>query len=739
MSGPDGTGRGIRTQLNKIVLIPAITFLVLFAVLSAATVTQALALRAAAAQSEEGIRLYAALVELQRERELAVRYLGDPSPEALGLLRAQQTAADEALTAVGLTEDDLAEADLRSALNERETLREDVAARRTDRTDSHRRYSAVIAAGIDHYATHSRQFGDGAAVAAGGVLVQTMRTQETFAQADALIAGARAAGELTETDRIAFSGLVNELERRLNELRWALAEPAARDYTALAESTEWDSMVDRAGQIAGWRPTAESEAAALPPAVVGWEDGADSVNAGLVAMTETQARATVDTTREASVQVLSTAIGGSILALFAGALAYGTASKTAARLTGRLSRLRRDTLDLAGTELPEIVRRLERGEDVDLGTQPRRLDYGGDEIGQVADAFNTAQRTAVAAAVRQAEIRSGANRVFLALAHRDQSLLQRQLRLLDRIEREEEDPDLLERLFQLDHLATRGRRNAENLIILAGGQPGRRWRAPVPLVDVLRSAVSEVEDYARVTVLPTPDLALRGEGVADVIHLFAELVENAARYSPPHTRVEVHSERVSRGVAVEVRDRGLGMGEESLAEANERLAAAPEFDVVALDENARLGLFVVARLAARHDIQVRLRAGADGGTQAIVLLPNTLVAETVPEAPAAGRRESEGAAPPPHDRSPATQRTDAEEAPAARNGTDSRPPLPRRRRQTHLTVHLRDGDGVPDGPPAPAGERRSPEEARRMMEAFHRGTRRGRDSDPTRFSETATE
>src|SRR5690606_36062978 len=140
-----------------------------------------------------------------------------------------------------------------------------------------------------------------------------------------------------------------------------------------------------------------------------------------------------------------------------------------------------------------------------------------------------------AAAARQVEIRSGANRVFLALAYRDQSLLQRQLRLIDQIERQEEDPDLMDRLFQLDHLATRGRRNAENLIILAGGQPGRRWRSPIPLIDVLRSAVSETEDYARITVLPTPDVALLGQGVADVIHLFAELVENAARYSPPHT------------------------------------------------------------------------------------------------------------------------------------------------------------------------------------------------------------
>lgn len=755
MSGPDGTRRGIKTQLNKIVLIPAITFLVLFVVLSVATVTQALVLRAAAAKSEEGSRLYAALVELQAERELALQYLADPSPEVLGLLRTQQAGTDEALAEIRLTEDDLAEADFRSALNQRETLRKDIAARRINRSEAHRGYSAIIAAGIDHYAIHSRKFGDGEAVATGGAFVQTMRTQETFAQADALIAGAQVAGELTEAERIMFSGLINELERRLNELRWALSEPAARYYAALAESTEWESMVASAGQIANWRPTEDPVfggwSETLPTAVAVWDTDAVRVNETLVAMTEAQAQVTIETTQDASAQVFSTAIGGSILALFAGALAYGIASKTATRLTGRLSQLRQDTLDLARNELPDIVRRLEQGEEVDLQTQPRRLDYGNDEIGQVADAFNTAQRTAVAAAARQVEIRSGANRVFLALAYRDQSLLQRQLRLIDQIERQEEDPDLMDRLFQLDHLATRGRRNAENLIILAGGQPGRRWRSPIPLIDVLRSAVSETEDYARITVLPTPDVALLGQGVADVIHLFAELVENAARYSPPHTRVEVYSERVSKGVAVEVRDQGLGMSEESLAEANNLLAHPPEFDVVALGENVRLGLFVVARLAARHNIQVRLRSGPDGGTQAIVLIPDTLVVETPPddldlgsyEAERDNRSSASRTAPPAPPAVPAAPPVPEPASPAgtvSRDPNDPRPPLPKRQRQTHLAAPLRDA-GAPDPSatqPA-ATPRRSSEEARRMMEAFHRGTRKGRESRATRSPESVTE
>lgn len=197
-----------------------------------------------------------------------------------------------------------------------------------------------------------------------------------------------------------------------------------------------------------------------------------------------------------------------------------------------------------------------------------------------------------------------------------------------------------------------------------------------------------------------------------MIHLFAELVENAARYSPPHTRVEVYSERVSKGVAVEVRDQGLGMSEESLAEANNLLAHPPEFDVVALGENVRLGLFVVARLAARHNIQVRLRSGPDGGTQAIVLIPDTLVVETPPddldlgpyEAERDNRSSASRTAPPAPPAVPAAPPVPEPASPAgtvSRDPNDPRPPLPKRQRQTHLAAPLRDA-GAPDLPlPSP--------------------------------------
>lgn len=255
----------------------------------------------------------------------------------------------------------------------------------------------------------------------------------------------------------------------------------------------------------------------------------------------------------------------------------------------------------------------------------KQLDHGADEVGQVADAFNTAQRTAVGAAVKQADIRAGVGRVFLGIAHRNQSLVQRQLQLLDRMEREEEDPDLLESLFQLDHLATRGRRHAENLIILGGAQPGRRWRHPVPLVDILRGAISETDEYARVELTSAPDLSLVGAVVADVIHLLAELVENATAYSPPHTDVTIATDNVPKGVVIEIEDRGLGMTEEVLTDNNEKLAKAPEFDIMTPGTDGRLGIFVVARLARKHEIGVQLRHSPYGGTRAVVLVPSALV------------------------------------------------------------------------------------------------------------------
>ncbi|GLU48142.1 sensor histidine kinase [Nocardiopsis ansamitocini] len=662
MGKPDGSVRSIRSQLNRVVLIPAVTFLLLFAVLSAATLMQAFALRSAGDDGRNGVFLYRAVVELQNERRLSVEYAADPSRATFELLRDQYVATDAAVAAIGSRGEQVdtaatdTVADLTDsffdALHGRAALREEVSGGQADRAGGHERYSHIIDLAFALYDARARLFQDGASVASAATTLEALRTQEAFSRADALLSGARADGTLTTAEQTDFTGQFADVRQRLSQIVANLDESAIGHHDALTVSPDWSSLVGTAEAISSWAPRPPTPpaigidpepepVATIPSEAEDWRPVADTVNASLVLMADTQAEATIATTDAAGARSLSIAIGGGILALFAGALAYGAASKAAGRLTYRLGRLRQDTLDLSGTELPQIMHRLERGETIDLERQPRCLDYGTDEVGQVADAFNTAQRRAVGAAVKQAEIREGANRVFLAIAHRNQSLLQRQLHLLDRVEREEEDPDLLEDLFQLDHLATRGRRNAENLIILGGGQPGRRWRNPIPLVDILRGAISETEEYARVKLRVVPNLSLRGAVVADVIHLLAELVENAAAYSPPHTKVFIHSEIVPKGVVVEIEDRGLGISDEDLTQANITLSTTPEFDVMALTEDARLGLFVVARLSNKHDIRAQLCTSPYGGTRAVVLIPSALVVDPAsPPSPTARSRPS---------------------------------------------------------------------------------------------------
>ncbi|MEV4066105.1 sensor histidine kinase [Nonomuraea dietziae] len=292
------------------------------------------------------------------------------------------------------------------------------------------------------------------------------------------------------------------------------------------------------------------------------------------------------------------------------------------RLSRELGTLRQAALEVAESRLPQVVRKLRQGEEVEVPalTVPGRTA----EIQDVGKAFATVQQTAVEAAVGEAKLRAGVGQVFRNLARRSQTLLHRQRIQLDGMQRTATDPQALDDLFRLDHLTTRMRRHAEGLIILSGAVPGRGWRKPVPLHDVVRGASAEVEDYTRVSVSPMPDHSLAGPVVGDVIHLIAELIENATVFSPPHTAVTVRGELAAHGFAIEVEDRGLGLSEEELADLNERLANPPEFD---LADSDRLGLFVVARLAARHDIRVTLRGSPYGGTTAIVLIPGELVSE----------------------------------------------------------------------------------------------------------------
>jgi signal transduction histidine kinase len=293
-------------------------------------------------------------------------------------------------------------------------------------------------------------------------------------------------------------------------------------------------------------------------------------------------------------------------------------------LIRQLRDLRESALTLAHEKLPNVIARLRAGEQVDLTDYAPAEVSIGNEIDQVQNAFSVVQQTAVQAAIDEARLRRGISDVFRNLAGRSQSLLHRQLTLLDGMERRATEPEELEDLFRIDHLTTRMRRHAEGLIILSGEAPARGWRQPVPLVDVLRAAVAEVEDYTRIRVLCRTSAAVAGHAVADVIHLIAELAENATVFSPPNTPVRIQGDIVGRGFAIEIEDRGLGISAARLEEINANLANPPQFDLSGSD---RLGLFIAGQLAQRHDIKITLRPSVFGGTTAIALIPTGLVVD----------------------------------------------------------------------------------------------------------------
>jgi signal transduction histidine kinase len=293
-------------------------------------------------------------------------------------------------------------------------------------------------------------------------------------------------------------------------------------------------------------------------------------------------------------------------------------------MVGPLRRLRNGALQVAEDRLPEMVRRISEtaGEGVSFTVEPIDVD-SSDEIGEVARAFDQVHREAVRLAANEAALRGNVNGMFVNLSRRSQSLVERQLRVITRLERGEEDSERLEILFQLDHLATRMRRNSENLLVLAGQELSRRWSRPVVLVDVLRAASSEIEQYERVTLNVQPEISVRTEAVSDLVHLAAELVENATSYSAAKTPVTIAARLLrTGGVLIEIIDQGVGMGAEDLANANWRLDNPPMVDV---GVSRRMGLFVVARLALRHGIRVRLNPVPSGGLSALVWLPDEAI------------------------------------------------------------------------------------------------------------------
>ncbi|MFE7570013.1 nitrate- and nitrite sensing domain-containing protein [Streptomyces sp. NPDC057539] len=346
-------------------------------------------------------------------------------------------------------------------------------------------------------------------------------------------------------------------------------------------------------------------------------DGYTEIEKDLVDKAVTEAAQISDNARNDAI------INGAVvvLALLA---AFILAGMMARQMSRSMRSLRTAAFGIAEQRLPMLVDQLSRAEPgrVDTRVQPIPID-SRDEIGEVARAFDQVHREAVRLAAEQAMLRGNVNAIFTNLSRRNQSLIEGQLSLISDLENNEGDPDQLENLFKLDHLATRMRRNGENLLVLAGEEPGRRWNQPVPLVDVLRAASSEVESYERIELSGVPETEIHGQSVTDLVHLLAELLENATTFSSPQTKVRVTATRLPDGrVMIEIHDKGIGLTAEDFADINHKLANPPTVDAAV---SQRMGLFVVGRLSDRHGIRVQLRpSGEQAGTTSLVMLPDAI-------------------------------------------------------------------------------------------------------------------
>jgi signal transduction histidine kinase len=569
------------------------------------------------------------LVALNAERSLAVGYLGTGSRRLLAEYQAQAAATGKALRVVEdisrsgpvtANASPLEKAAAATFLADARTLpalRSEVADRGISSSAVITKYSAIVSDGIQVIAQSLQEtYVSQSLAATSRQEVNLYESEMLVLQENDVYTAAVLAGRLSAAAQMSFGQLVS-VRRYLVQEAVPQLDPEAsglyRRYVPSSLSLALAHIEDRVTQApAGAKP---------PVPLATWQATVKAYATNLEVML-TQGPNWIQSQVTASARsALVTLIAAAVLGLLAVIASIVFSVVMGRRLLRRLAGLRESALTLAHEELPHLMTRLRRGERVDVDAEAPPATSSVDELDQVQEAFTVVHRAAVAAAVDESNLRRGVNDVFRNLARRSQLLLQRQLALLDGMERRAE-ADQLADLFRIDHLTTRMRRHAEGLIILSGESTGRTWREPVPLFDVVRAAVAEVEDYTRVDIEIRIDTALVGRAVADVIHLLAELIENATAFSPPDARVTVRGHPVGHGFAVEVQDLGIGIPDAQLKEINRNLATPPDFD---LSRSDRLGLFIAGRLAARHGITVTLRQSSYSGVIAVVVIPRQLV------------------------------------------------------------------------------------------------------------------
>ncbi|TDD13618.1 sensor histidine kinase [Nonomuraea diastatica] len=584
------------------------------------------------------------LFGLQKERRLSAVRLGEKTTKSRNELETQREQNDRVIAAfqesasAGLVSwalDDQGEkrlADLLKQLESVKEIREAIDTGRLSRVQATTAYNDVIDPVYALYGSMAT-LDDKEIAKDVRTLVALSRAGELLTREDALLAGALAERRLTPADQAQFSQAVGAWRIVAEQAATDLPDSERAAYDKLTQGRSFVQLQNMEAQVMKHDSTALN----VPFTDEEWKSATERHLADFNTMVLGAGDRVVDRTVPVAVNVIVRLVLAGGLGLIAVIASVVLSITTARDLLAQLQKLRDAAHELSDERLPGVVERIGRGEEVDLAKEVPALDFGDDEIGQVGQAFNTVQRTAVSVAAEQAELRRSIRDILLSLARRTQGLVHRQLTVLDVMERRETDPEELKELFRLDHLAIRMRRNAENLIVLSGSSPARTWRRSVPMVDVVRGALAEVEDYTRVTLMPMGDVVLIGRAVGDVIHLLAELIENAVSFSPPYTSVQVSGQLVANGYVIEIEDRGLGMKTEDLESANERIADPPEFRITG---TARLGLYVVSQLAKRHDIQVVLKASPYGGTTVVVLLPQELVQlDPTPEPQQNGGRE----------------------------------------------------------------------------------------------------
>lgn len=456
------------------------------------------------------------------------------------------------------------------------------------------------------------------------VVLELGRAREAVAREQALLGAAAAAdGELGREQYALFVGAV-ATQREL--LEPAVADLNVEHRAAYRKILDGDGYARVQAVENQVRKAGPGTAVVSGSALAGWESSSVAVLKGL---TSAESAAGTGATAKANPFGWDT-LGASGVAVVLGLVGV-LLSLMVSVLVGRgliveLLDLRNSALEVAGRRLPQAMRKLHAGQGVDIDAEAPMRRLVGDELAQVGTALTAVQRAALKAASERAELLSGISGVYVSLARRSQVLLHRQLDLLDALAQRQQDPVELQDLYRVDYLATRMRRHSESLLILSGIAPGRGWRDPIQLSDVLRAAVAEIENSSRVQIWAVPRVSVVGGSVADVIHLLAELVENATAFSPPSTKVQLKAARMRDGVLIEVEDSGFGMNEEALEEANRKIQS----DKVDLLDAKQIGLIVVNRLRERQGLQVEVRSSPNGGVTAAVFIPEQLTRDDMP-------------------------------------------------------------------------------------------------------------